>query len=440
MTTTLPAGQAGTPLPDRSVVPPVWGRITNLVVDHGEGSWLVTPDGERYLDYTSGIGVTNTGHAHPRVVAAVQAQAAKLLHGQQNIVYHEPGLRLYDRLAHLLPGGPWSAFLSNSGAEAVEAAVKLARVATGRPVIIGFRYAFHGRIGNAMALTAAKDVYRGAVEPLPGSIDHTAYPYCYRAPGGAHDPAACTCDWEEQLDLLFHQMVYPDKVAAIIVEPVIGEGGYLVPPPGFLPRLREITSRHGILLIADEVQTGFARTGELFAVRHWDVEPDVLVMAKGIASGLPLSGIIARRDLMERFAPGSHGGTYGGNVVACAAALATLDVIEDEGLVQNARERGAQLLAGLRALAATRPSMGDVRGLGLMVAIEFVRPGEGDGRVPDTDLTKRVQAECFARRLLLLTAGTSVNVIRIIPPLVTTAEEVDRALAVIGEALDAAGA
>jgi 4-aminobutyrate aminotransferase len=440
MTATLPAGTSGAPLPDRSVIPPVWGRITNLVVDHGDGSWLVTPDGERYLDYTSGIGVTNTGHAHPRVVAAIQAQAAKLLHGQQNIVYHEPGLRLYERLAHLLPGGPWSAFLSNSGAEAVEAAVKLARVATGRPVIIGFRYAFHGRIGTAMALTAAKDVYRAAFEPLPGSIYHTTYPYCFRAPGGAHDPSACTCDWEEQLDLLFHQMVYPEKVAAIIVEPVIGEGGYLVPPPDFLPRLRELTRRHGILLIADEVQTGFGRTGELFAVRHWDVEPDILVMAKGIASGLPLSGILARTELMNRLPPGTHGGTYGGNVVACAAALATLDVIEDEGLVANARERGAQFLAGLRALAAARPSIGDVRGLGLMLALEFVKPDEGDGRVPDAALTKRVQQECFARRLMILTAGTSVNVVRIIPPLVTTAEEVDLALGIMAEALDAADA
>lgn len=427
-------------LPERSVVPPVWGRIFNIAVDHGEGSWLVTTDGERYLDYTSGIGVTNTGHAHPRVVKAIQDQAAKLLHGQQNIVYHEPGLRLYERLQTLLPGGPWSAFLSNSGAEAVEAAVKLARVATGRPVIIGFRYSFHGRIGNAMALTAAKDVYRAAFEPLPGSIYHTAYPYCYRAAGGAHDPAACTCDWEEQLDLLFHQMIYPEKVAAIIVEPVMGEGGYLVPPPDFLPRLRALTARHGILLIADEVQTGFGRTGEIFAVRHWDVEPDILVMAKGIASGLPLSGIIARRELMERWPVSSHGGTYGGNVVSCAAANATLDVIEDEGLVENARARGEQFLAGLRALASRHPSIGDVRGLGLMVALEFVKPGEGDGRVPDSALTKRVQAACFARRLMLLTAGTNVNVVRIIPPLVTTAAEVDQALAIIGEALAEAGA
>jgi 4-aminobutyrate aminotransferase len=429
-----------TVLPDRSVVPPVWGRITNLTVDRGEGSWLVTTDGERYLDYTSGIGVTNTGHAHPRVVAAVQAQAAKLLHGQQNIVYHEPGLRLYERLQTALPGGPWSAFLSNSGAEAVEAAIKLARVATGRPVIIGFRYAFHGRIGNAMALTAAKDVYRAAFEPLAGSIYHTAYPYCYRAPGGAHDPAACTCDWEEQLDLLFHQMVYPEKVAAIIVEPVIGEGGYIVPPPDFLPRLRELTRRHGILLIADEVQTGFGRTGEMFAVRHWDVEPDILVMAKGIASGLPLSGILARKDIMERFAPGTHGGTYGGNVVSCAAANATLDVIEDEGLVENASARGAQFLAGLRTLQAKHASIGDVRGLGLMLALELVKPGVGDGRVPDADLTKRIQKACYDRKLLMLTAGTNVNVLRIIPPLVTTAEEVDLALGIIAESLDAAGA
>src|SRR4051812_671558 len=352
-------------LPDPSVVPAVWSRITNLVMDRGEGSWLITTDGDRYLDYSSGIGVTNTGHAHPRVVAAIQEQAAKLLHGQQNILYHEPGLRLYDRLRRILPGDGWGAFLSNSGAEAVEASIKLARIATGRPVILGFRYGYHGRTGQTMALTTAKDVYRGHFEPLPGSVYHTAYPYCYRAPGGAHAPdESCSCDWEAQLDLTFHQYVYPEHVAAIIVEPVLGEGGYIVPPPAFLPRLREITRRHGILLIADEVQTGFGRTGELFAVTHWGVEPDILVIAKGIASGLPLSGIVAKREILDRLPPGSHGGTYGGNVVACAAANATLDVIEDEGLVANARERGAQFLAGLQALAPRYPSIGDVRGLG----------------------------------------------------------------------------
>src|SRR4029077_4224256 len=241
------------------------------------------------------------------------------------------------------------------------------------------------------------DVYRGAFEPLPGSVYHTAYPYCYRAAGGAHSPDACTCDWEAELDLTFHQFIYPDRVAAVILEPVLGEGGYIVPPPGFLPRLREITRQHGILLIADEVQTGFGRTGELFAVRHWDVEPDILVIAKGLAAGLALGGILTRRAILDRLPPGSHGGTYGGNVVACAAANATLDVIEHEGLVSNARERGAQLLAGLRALAPRYPSIGDVRGLGLMLALEFIKPGEGDGRVPLPELTKRVQAEALAR-------------------------------------------
>ena len=427
---------AGTAFPERSVVPAVWSRVTDIVVDHGEGSWLVTVDGERYLDYSSGIGVTNTGHAHPRVVAAVQAQAAKLLHGQQNIVYHEAGLRLYDRLRTLLPGGPWQGFLSNSGAEAVEAAVKLARAATKRPVILVFRGGYHGRTAQTMALTTAKNVYRGDFEPLPGSVYSTAFPYCYRAPGGAHVPdAACTCDWEEQLDLTLHTLTYPEHVAAIVVEPVLGEGGYIVPPPRFLPRLREITRQHGILLVADEVQTGMGRTGELFAVRHWDVEPDILVFAKGIASGLPLSGIIARPELLAAWRPGAHGGTFGGNVVACAAANATLDVIADEGLVANARQRGAQLLAGLRAIRARHPAVGDVRGLGCMVAMEFVKPGEGDGRVPDPDRAKRVIAGALDRRLIILSAGAYANVTRIIPPLVTTSAEVDLALEILEESV-----
>jgi 4-aminobutyrate aminotransferase len=439
--TELAARPAGSALPDRSVVPAVWSRITNLVVDRGEGSWLVTTDGQRYLDYSSGIGVVNTGHAHPRVVAAIQEQAAKLLHGQQNIVYHEAGLRLYDRLSRLLPGDGWAAFLSNSGAEAIEAAVKVARVATGRPAIIAFRGGFHGRTAQTMALTSAKDVYRAAFEPLPGSIFHTPFPYCYRARGGAHAAdASCTCDWEEELDLLFHQFIYPSRVAAVIVEPVLGEGGYVVPPPGFLPRLREITKQHGILLIADEIQTGYGRTGEMFAVQHSATEPDILVMAKGIASGLPLSGLIAKRALLEALPPGTHGGTYGGNVVACAAANATLDVFEDEGLVANARERGAQFLAGLRTIAAGHRSVGDVRGLGCMLALEFVKPAERDGRVPNPEMTKRVQAEALERKLIVLTAGTYANVVRIIPPLVTTAGEVDLALETLAKALDAAAA
>jgi 4-aminobutyrate aminotransferase len=428
------------PWPDRSVIPSVWSRITNLEVDRGEGAWLITREGERYLDYSSGIGVTNTGHAHPRIAAAIGAQAAKLIHGQQNIVYHEPGLRLHERLQHVLPGDGWGAFLSNSGAEAIEAAVKLARIATGRPVILGFRGGYHGRTAQTMALTTAKDVYRGHFEPLPGSVYHTAYPYCYRAAGGSHDPAACTCDWEAQLDLTFHQLIYPEHVAAIIIEPVLGEGGYVVPPPTFLPRLREITRQHGILLIADEVQTGYGRTGRFFAVEHWGVEPDILVMAKGIASGLPLSGLLAKRETLDKWPPGTHGGTFGGNVVSCAAANATLDVIEDEHLVENAATRGAQFLAGLRGLARKHPAIGDVRGLGLMLALEFIQPGVGDGRTPDPNLAKRVLSEALDRRLIVLSAGTYANVARIIPPLVTTAAEVDLALSILDESITAAGA
>jgi 4-aminobutyrate aminotransferase len=291
-----------------------------------------------------------------------------------------------------------------------------------------------------MALTTAKDVYRGHFEPLPGSVYHTAYPYCYRAAGGGHDPAACTCDWEEQLDLTFHQIIYPEHVAAIIIEPVLGEGGYIVPPPGFLPRLREITRKHGIMLIADEVQTGYGRTGRFFAVEHWGVEPDILVMAKGIASGLPLSGLLAKRDLLEKWPPGTHGGTYGGNVVSCAAANATLDVIADEHLVENAAARGAQFLAGLKGLARKHQAIGDVRGLGLMLALEFVQPGVRDGRTPDANLAKRVLAEALERHLIVLSAGTYANVARIIPPLVTTAAEVDQAISILDESITAAGA
>ncbi|CAN5503014.1 aminotransferase class III-fold pyridoxal phosphate-dependent enzyme [soil metagenome] len=434
-------GKVATGLPlDRDVVPGVWARYTDLIVDRGEGSWLVTVEGRRYLDYSSGIGVANTGHAHPRVVAAIQEQAARLLHGQQNIVYHEAGLRLHARLAQLLPGDDWAAFLSNSGAEAIEAAVKLARAATGRPAIVAFRGGFHGRTAQAMALTTAKISYRGDFEPLPGSVYHTPFPYCFRARGGAHSPEACSCDWEAQLELTFAEMVDPRRVAAIVVEPVLGEGGYVVPPRSFLARVREICDRHGILLVADEIQTGFGRTGALFAVEHSSVVPDVLVMAKGIASGLPLSGLLARRELLGRWAPGAHGGTYGGNVVACAAANATLDVIEDEGLVENSASRGRQLLDGLRLLQPMHRTLGDVRGLGCMVAMEFVTGSAEAPRAPAADVAKRVIAAALERGMIVLSAGTWGQVVRIIPPLVTTAEEIDRAVSILTESLAAASA
>jgi 4-aminobutyrate aminotransferase len=442
MTTTqadagIDGARVGSPLPDRSVVPSVWARYTDLIIDRGEGSWLVTTDEARYLDYTSGIGVTNTGHAHPAVSAAVAAQAVKLLHGQQNIVYHEPGLRLHARLADLAPAADWGAFLCNSGAEAVEAAVKLARVATGRPVIVAFRGGFHGRTAQAMSLTTSRVTVRADFEPLPGSVYHAPYPDPYR---GGGDDDALRATWEAAMSSLFAQLVDPKRVAAFIIEPVIGEGGYIVPPAWFLPRLRELASEHGILLIADEVQTGFGRTGRFWAMDHWDVTPDIIVMAKGIASGLPLSGVLAPRETLGRWAPGAHGGTYGGNVVACAAALATLDVIEAEGLVANAAARGEQLLEGIREIQPGHPRLGDVRGLGSMVALEFVDPTAADPLTPDPATAKRVLGEALDRNLILLSAGSWGQCVRIIPPLVTTSDEVKLALSIISESLIAADA
>ena len=415
-------------------VPPVWARYTDLIVESGSGSWLTTVDGERYLDYTSGIGVVSTGHAHPRVSAAIAAQAAKLIHGQQNIVYHGPGLALHERLPRYFPGAldeDAGVFLSNSGAEAVEAAVKLAKIATRRPLIIAFSGGFHGRTHAAMSLTSSSVKYRGHYEPLLGGVHHVPFPDPLRVGGGSGDKALEIT--VRAIEQLFATMAYPDDVAAFIVEPILGEGGYVIPPDSFLPALREICDRHGIMLIADEIQTGFGRTGRFFASEWTGAVPDIVVMAKGIASGLPLSGIMARRSLIERFPPSAHGGTYGGNVVACAAALATLDVIEDEHLVANAERQGQRLLAGLRAAATGLAGVADVRGRGLMVAIEFADPGPE--LKPRPDLVKKVLHEALERHLMLLSCGTYGQVVRVIPPLVTTDAEIAQAIAIIKESL-----
>jgi 4-aminobutyrate aminotransferase len=418
----------------------VWSRYTDLVVERGEGSWIETIDGERYLDYTCGIGVTNVGHAHPRVVAAIADQAARIIHAQQNILYHKPGLELHERLPRTFPGvvegDEVGLFLSNSGAEAIEAAIKLAKVATRRPVVIAFRGGFHGRTHGTMALTSSAVRMRGHYEPLLGGVHFAPYPYALRNPTGRSDEAALAFSLAA-IEELFATLVYPDDVAAFVVEPVLGEGGYVVPSDGFLPALRELADRHGILLIADEIQTGFGRTGRMWATDWYDARPDMVVMAKGIASGLPLSGIMARRELIERFAPGAHGGTYGGNAVACAAALATLDVIAAEGLLENARQQGERLLSNLRRIAASHGTIAEVRGRGLMIGIEFA---EGDELRPRPDLAKALLHEAFERKLLLLTCGAYGQVVRVIPPLVTTDTEVDSAVEVIEESLAAIGA
>jgi len=320
--------------------------------------------------------------------------------------------------------------------EAVEAAVKLAKAATRRPAVIAFRGGFHGRTHGTMALTSSSVKYRGHFEPLLGGIHHVPYPYPLRNPSGPEPDAALSFTLA-QIEELFATLVYPDDVAAFLVEPVLGEGGYVVPPDGFLPALRDIADRHGILLIVDEVQSGYGRTGRFFATEWTDTTPDIVVMAKGIASGMPLSGILARGSLLESFAPGAHGGTYGGNAVACAAALATLEVIDDEGLVANAERQGARLLDELRRVVAGHSCVAEVRGRGLMIALELAEPGT---LAPRPDLAKGLLHEAFDRHLLLLTCGVWSQVVRIIPPLVTTDEEVDLAVAAIGESLDAIGA
>jgi 4-aminobutyrate aminotransferase len=330
----------------REAVPSVWSRYTDLVVERGEGSWIETIDGERYLDYTCGIGVTNVGHAHPRVSAAIADQAARIIHAQQNILYHKPGLELHERLPRTFPGshpdGEIGLFLANSGAEAIEAAVKLAKVATRRPAVIAFRGGFHGRTHGTMALTSSAVRMRGHYEPLLGGIHFAPYPYALRNPTGRDDEAALAFTLAA-IEELFATLVYPDDVAAFVVEPLLGEGGYVLPPDGFLPALREVADRHGILLIADEIQTGFGRTGRMWATDWYDARPDVIVMAKGIASGLPLSGIMARRELLDRFAPGTHGGTYG-QVVRIIPPLVTTDTEVDSAvsiLAESLAEIGA---------------------------------------------------------------------------------------------------
>jgi 4-aminobutyrate aminotransferase len=422
----------------RAGVPAVWARYTDLVVDRGEGSWVITDDGDRYLDYTCGIGVTNTGHAHPRVAAAIAEQAGKIIHAQQNILYHKPGLELHERLPRYFPNARTDdeigLFLSNSGAEAIEAAVKLAKVATHRPAVIAFRGGFHGRTHGTMALTSSAIKNRGHYEPLLPSVYFAPFPYALRTPTGRTDADALA--WTlSQLDELFATLVFPEDVAAFLVEPVLGEGGYVVPPDGFLPALRELADRHGILLIVDEVQSGYARTGRFFATEWSGARPDIVVMAKGIASGLPLSGILASRELLGRWAPGGHGGTYGGNAVSCAAALATLDVIEDEQLAARAETLGTRLLDGLRQAAADNPHVAEVRGLGLMVGIEFADP---ETLAPRPDLAKTTITDALIHRLLLMPCGTWGQVVRVIPPLVTTEQEVDQAVAIIGSAIQIA--
>ena len=401
-----------------------------LAIARGERAVVEDVDGNRFLDFMAGIAVASTGYGHPKVVKAVQEAAGKFLHICGSDFYYESFANLCERLAKLAPGSSKKrVFLSNSGTEAVEGAIKLARQSTGRPAIIGFLGAFHGRSYGGLSLTASKAVQRSGFAPFLPEIHHVPYGYRYRCEY-CRGESACTMrcvSWIEQE--LFTKKVPPDSVAAIFVEPIQGEGGYVVPPAGYLQALRELCDRHGILLVCDEVQSGIGRSGKMFACEYEGIEPDVLLSAKGLGSGMPIGAIIAKESVMK-WKPGAHGSTFGGNPVCCAAALATLDIVEQE-LLPNVNKMGERLLAGARRLAAKHAVIGDVRGRGLMVGVEFVK--DRATREPAPDVPRKLVDMAFQKGLLLLGCGKSS--LRLAPPLVVDEYDVDTALRIIDECL-----
>jgi 4-aminobutyrate aminotransferase len=408
---------------------PVLPHYTPIIAERGIGSYIYDHDGTEYLDFTSGIGVTNTGHCHPKVVEAIKKQAEELIHGQVNIVVHQPILELIAELQTIVHPDIDSFFFSNSGAEAVEGAIKLARQTTGKPNVIVFQGSFHGRTVGAMSLTTSKTIYRAGYQPLMPGVFVSPFPYALRY---GWEEEVCS-QWSlDELEYLLVTQTAPSETAAVLIEPVLGEGGYVVPPVSFLQGVRDICDRNDLLLIVDEIQSGFGRTGRWFAHEYYDIQPDIITVAKGIASGMPLSGIFSHHEIMEEWIPGSHGGTYGGNPIAAAAAVATLSVIKSERMMENAIERGEQLMAGLRGLQRIFPFIAQVRGLGLMVGSEI----RSQNNKPDKKKAKALVQACLEQRLILLTCGPWDNTIRWIPPLMVKREQVDRALSIFEDALN----
>jgi 4-aminobutyrate aminotransferase len=415
---------------DRAVVSPSYTRSYPLVIERGRGAMVEDVDGNVFLDCAAGIAVTATGHSHPDVVKAITDQTQKFLHMSGTDFYYELQVRLAEEIAAAAPiDGGVRSFFGNSGTEAIEACVKLARYATGRPNVIAFLGGFHGRTLGALSLTASKAIQRRGFGPMMPGVYHAPYPDEYRSPLGA-TPASCAAACLEYLEEeIFLHLVSPDEVAAIVVEPIQGEGGYVVAPDAFMQGLSAIAKRHGILLVADEVQSGMGRTGKMFAIEHAGVRPDMIALAKGIASGMPLGVAAARADLMA-WPPGAHASTFGGNPVSCAAAVATMKLLR-EGLIANAAMVGAHLLTGLRALIDTHPLIGDVRGRGLMIGVELVRDRKTKERA-DREREAVVKA-AFYRGLLLLGAGK--NSVRFSPPLILTREQADIAVGIFDESL-----
>ncbi|MCK8601645.1 acetyl ornithine aminotransferase family protein [Desulfoferrobacter suflitae] len=415
---------------DHAYVSPSYTRIYPLVVERGEGLWVHDADGNQFLDLTAGIAVCATGHCHPRVVQAIVAQSQKLLHMSGTDFYYTAQIELAEKLAKLAPGARQrKVFFGNSGAEAVEAAFKLARWHSRRELNLAFFGAFHGRTMGALSLTASKAIQKKYYNPLVPGITHIPYPYCYRCPYGmCHPECGIACvNWLE--DPLFRTSVPPEEVAAIFVEPIQGEGGYIVPPPEFHQQLSKLMKKYDILYVADEVQSGMGRTGRMFAMEHFGVEPDIIALAKGIASGMPLGAMVAGADIMT-WEAGSHASTFGGNPIACKAAMATIELLE-EGLMANAAARGGQLLVGLRDLQKHFECLGDVRGIGLMVAVELVRDRHTKERA--ADWRNQILQKAFSRGLLLLPCGE--NAIRFCPALSVSRDEIEVGLAILAEAI-----
>jgi 4-aminobutyrate aminotransferase len=401
-----------------------------LAIARGAGAMVEDVDGNRYLDFMAGIAVNATGYAHPQVTEAVQEAAGRFLHFCGSDFYYEGFAALCERLAKLAPGpSPKRVLLANSGTETVDGAMKLARHSTGRTAFVAFTGAFHGRSYGGLSLTASKAVQRAGFAPFVPEVYHVPYANRYRC-DYCRGEGACTGRCVSSIeDDLFARRLDPSTVAAVFVEPIQGEGGYIVPPAGFLPALRALCDRHGILLVCDEVQTGVGRTGTMFACEQEGVEPDVLLVAKGLASGLPLGALVAKESVMK-WGPGAHASTFGGNPVCCAAALATLDVVQNE-LLPNVRRMGERLMAGLAALEQRHASIGETRGRGLMVGVEFVK--DRATREPAPDIPRRLVQQAFQRGLLLLGAGRST--LRLAPPLVIDAHDVDTALAILDQCL-----
>lgn len=410
---------------------PLLKQATAVHAERGEGCCLYDTQGKRYLDFTAGIGVTSTGHCHPKVVAAAQEQVGKLIHAQYTTIMHQPLQDLSARLGEKMPGDIDTLFYASAGTEAAEAALRLARQATGRPNIIVFHGSFHGRTMGSASMTTSGTYYRAGLQPLMGGVIVAPFPHAFRY-GWSEDEATDFC--LRELDFILDTYSAPKDTAAMFIEPIQGEGGFVPANTRFMQGLRERCDKHGMLLGVDEVQAGYGRTGKFWSHSHYDVQPDIVMTAKGLASGFPLSAFAAPEKLMEKGWPGSQGGTYGGNIVACAAALATLDVIEEEGLVENAAEQGAHLDERLTALQDKHSCMADVRGKGLMLGVEIHKDGQ-----PDGDRADRIAKACEAHGLLLLRCGPYKQVVRWLPPLVVSRAEIDEGVDIFAKALEATG-